>query len=72
MLKSTEVVTSNGLGRVKNENVSSENHGQKILDKVTKLSKIGFSMKCFTASFSQFCSTNFKICLMDGPLGTRY
>ena len=30
------------------------NRGQKIGDKFTKLSKIGFSMECFTADFLQF------------------
>ena len=30
------------------------NLGQKVGDKFTKLSKIGFSMECFTADFLQF------------------
>ena len=30
------------------------NLGQKVGDKFTKLSKIGFSMKCFTADFLEF------------------
>ena len=33
--------------------VSSDNLGQKVGDKLTKLSKIGFSMECFTADFLQ-------------------
>ena len=32
------------------------NLGQKIGDKFTKLSKIGFSMECITAEFLQFFS----------------
>ena len=32
----------------------SYNLGQKVGDKSTKLSKIGFSMECFTADFLQF------------------
>lgn len=27
------------------------NHGQNIIDKITKLSKIGVSWECFTADF---------------------
>ena len=34
--------------------VPSDNLGQKVGDKVTKLSKIGFSMECFTTDFLQF------------------
>ena len=30
------------------------NLGQRVGDKFTKLSKIGFSMECFTANFLQF------------------
>ena len=30
------------------------NLGQRVGDKFTKLSKIGFSMKCFTADFLEF------------------
>ena len=33
--------------------VSSDNLGQKVVDKFIKLSKIGFSMKCFTADILQ-------------------
>ena len=31
-----------------------DNLGQKVVDKLTKLSKIGFSMECFTAGFLHF------------------
>ena len=30
------------------------NHGKKIVDKFRKLSKIAFSVECFTADFSHF------------------
>ena len=30
------------------------NLGQKVVDKLTKLSKIGFSMECFTDGFLRF------------------
>ena len=46
------------------------NHGKKIVDKVRKLSKIAFSMECFTADFLQFSSTDFKNYLLGGRLGT--
>ena len=42
------------------------------MDKVTKLFKIGFSMKCFRAECLQFCNTNFKISFVDGRVGTRH
>ena len=35
----------------------------KVVDKFTKLSKIGFSMEYFTAELWRFCSTDVKICL---------
>ena len=38
----------------KQKSVSSDNLGQKVGDKLTKLSKIGFSMEWFTADFLQF------------------
>ena len=38
----------------KQKSVSSENFRQKVGDKLTKLSKIGFSMEWFTADFLQF------------------
>ena len=48
------------------------NLGQKVGDKFTKLSKIGFFMECFTADFLQFLSKNVKILLFGGRLGTRH
>ena len=36
------------------------NYGQKVVDKFTKLSKIGFSMGCFAADFLWLASENFK------------
>ena len=36
------------------EEIGSYNLGQKVGDKFIKLSKIGFSMECFTADFLQF------------------
>ena len=46
------------------------NPGQNIVDKSTKLSKIGFSMKWFTVDFSQFYNTTVEICLLCGRLNT--
>ena len=46
------------------------NVGQNIVDKYIKLSKVGFSMECFTADFLQFLSTTVKICLLGGRLDT--
>ena len=42
------------------------NLGQGIVDKFTKLSKIGFSMECLRADFSQFSCANIEICLLSG------
>ena len=36
------------------------NYGQKVVDKFTKLSKIGFSVECFAAEFLWLASRNFK------------
>ena len=36
-----------------------------------KPSKIGFSMKCFTADFLQFLTKSVKTRLLGGRLGTR-
>ena len=44
----------------------------KIVDNFTKLSKICFSMICFTANFWKFFSTYAKSYLSDGRLGTLY
>ena len=40
--------------------------------KFTNLGKIGFSMECFTAYFSQFSSTTVKICLSGRKMGNRH
>ena len=48
------------------------NLGQKVGDKLTKLSKIGFSMEWFKADFLQFFTKNVKIWLFVGRLGTRH
>ena len=48
------------------------NLGQKVGDKLTKLSEIGFSMEWFTADFLQFFTKNVKIWLLVGRLGTRH
>ena len=51
----------NRLG-IENFNVRiSHNLGQKVGDKFTKLSKIVFSMECFTADFWNFLPINIKI-----------
>ena len=50
-----------GLGRFRNEIVYPDNLGQNIADKVTKLSKIGFSMEHFTADFTIYNLQNFTI-----------
>ena len=59
------------LCRFQNRNLT-YNLGQKVGDKLTKLSKIGFSMECFTADFCDFLQKNVKIWLSVGRLGTRY
>ena len=46
------------------------NLGKNLLVKSTRLSNIGFPIECFTAGFSQFCSTTVKICLLDGGVST--
>ena len=38
----------------------------------TKVNEIAFCTECFTANFSQFYSTNVKICPCGDGLGTRY
>ena len=52
--------------------VSSDNPGQNMLDKFTKLSKIRFSLECFTADFLQVSSTTIKIYLLRDRLGTHH
>ena len=39
---------------------------------IHEISKICFSMKCFTADFSRYFSKNVTICLLDGRLGTHH
>ena len=41
-----------------------------IVDKFTKLSKIGFSVEWFIADVLQFSNINAKINLLGGQLGT--
>ena len=48
------------------------NLGQKIGDKLTKLSKIGFSMECFTADFLRFFTEKRQNLALVGQLGTRH
>ena len=43
-----------------------------VVDKLTKLSEIGFSIKCFTAGFWQRSSSIAKICLSGDWLCTRH
>ena len=46
------------------------NLGQNIVDKLTKLSELGFSMECFTVNLVQFSSKTIEIFLQGGRLGT--
>ena len=46
------------------------NLGQKVVDKLTKLSKIDFSMECFTADFLQDFTKIVKAWLLRGRLST--
>ena len=39
---------------------------QKTVDKFMKLSKISFSMECYTADFCNFPEQMLKICLLGG------
>ena len=51
-----------GCGQVRNYHlVFLNNHGQCIVDKFTKLSKMWFSLEFFTAHSSQFSSTTVDI-----------
>ena len=45
--------------------VSSDNPGQNIVDKSTRLNTISLSMECFTAAFLEFCSTTVKISFLN-------
>ena len=44
-------------------------HNQKVVDNMRKLSKIGFSVECFTAYFLRVSNENVKIWLVGGRLG---
>ena len=50
---------------LKTSNLATQRHnlGEGIIDKFTKLSKIGFFMEYFIANLSRFSSKNVKICL---------
>ena len=43
---------------------------QNIVDKFTKISKLGFSMECLAADFLHFYGTALSICLFGVQLGT--
>ena len=53
-----------------NKYLSSDNLGQNIVGKSTKLSKTGFPMECFRADFLQFCSVVVKNCLWGSRQST--
>ena len=57
--------------RNENKYFRSYNLRQKIVDKFTKLSDIGFPLECFSTGFLRFSSTNVKICILGGQLGNR-
>ena len=42
-----------------------------IVEKVTKLSKVSYSIEHFTDGFSQFSNTTAKVCLLSGRVCTR-
>ena len=46
--------------------------GKNVAGKVTKLSKISFSIERFTDDFLQFSKTTAQICLLVGWLGTSH
>ena len=48
------------------------NLGQEVVNKLTKLSKIGFSMESFKADFLKFFSESVNTWLMGDRLGTRH
>ena len=57
--------------RNQNKYFWSYNLRQKIVDKFTKLSDIGFPLECFSTGFLRFFSTKVKICILGGQLGNR-
>ena len=48
------------------------NLAPKVVDRFTKLSKIGFSTKCSVVDSSRLFSTNGKICVLGSRLGTDH
>ena len=74
ILKSTENVKSRGLDRVRNENLFPQTTlSAKIVEKFTKVSKIGFSVECFTAGFfAYFYQKTSKFVSLGGRLVTRH
>ena len=48
------------------------NLGQEVVDKLTKLSKKGFSMESFTADLLKFLCESVNIWFLGGRLGTRH
>ena len=46
--------------------------GKKVVDKFTKLCKIGFSMECFQADFLEFFTKNVKFWLLGGQPYTHH
>ena len=57
--------------RNQNKYFRSYNLRQKIVDKFTKLSDIGFPLECFSTGFLRFSSTKVKICILGGQLGNH-
>ena len=54
------------------ESILAYNPGQKVVNKFTKLRKIGFCVEFFTADFLQVFNENLKIWLLDVWLSTHY
>ena len=52
--------------------VDGYNHGQNIVDKLAKLSKIGVSLEWFTGDVSQYSSTTMKLLFSDDLLWTCF
>ena len=52
--------------------MSSDNLGEKVVDKLTKLGKKGFSKEYFTADFCNFLPKIVKIWLLGSWLGTGH
>ena len=60
--------TRGGVQLLKSGKTKECNLGRNIVDISAKLSNMDFSMKCFTADFSHFCSKTVRICLLCGRL----